>query len=427
MSSAGEYGGLRREVGLPEAVVYGAGIIIGAGIYSLIGEAAATAGNALWLAFLLAALISAFTALSYAELGSMFPRSGAEYFYVKHAFDSDALAFITGWLIILVEVIAGATVALGFGGYLESLTGVDRVAAALLLLALLGAVNYAGIKQSVRLNMLLTLVSVLGLLMVVAGGSGKIGSVNYFEMSYGLAGLLTATTVVFFAYLGFEDLANLAEEIKQPERNLPLAILLALGITTLLYVLVAVAAVSVVPWQEFAESSAPLAVIAEGAGIPGWIIVLIALSATSSTVLIFQIASSRMLYGVAKDGALPRALTRVHPARGTPHVAIAAATLLSMGFVLTGEIRFVALLTDFSAFVIFALVNLSAVALRVRRPGLRRPFRAPLNLHNLPLVSILGAVSCGAMLLTFGLEIVAAFALLLLAGLGIHLLRAKGL
>jgi APA family basic amino acid/polyamine antiporter len=418
--------GLRREVSLLEAVVYGVGIIIGAGIYSLIGEAAATAGNALWLAFLLAAFISAFTALSYAELSSMFPRSGAEYFYVKHAFNSEALAFITGWLIILVEVIAGATVALGFGGYLHRLVGIDQVSSALLLLALLATVNYSGIKQSVRFNMLLTLVSVLGLVMVVLGSAGRLGSVNYLEMGFGFAGVLTATTVVFFAYLGFEDLANLAEEIRQPERNLPRAILLALAITTLLYVLVAIAAVSVAPWQEFSASEAPLAVVVMRAGLPQEVIILIALSATASTVLIFQIASSRMLYGLAKDGALPQALAKVHSTRGTPHVAIAAATLLSMGFVLTGEIRLVALLTDFCAFVIFALVNLSAVALRLSHPELRRPFRAPIDVGGVSLVSVLGVLSCLAMLLSFEARIALAFAALTLLGIAAHVLRRRG-
>ncbi|WP_456475371.1 APC family permease [Candidatus Pyrohabitans sp.] len=417
--------GLRREVSLGEAVVYGVGIIIGAGIYSLIGEAAATAGNALWLAFLIAAFISAFTALSYAELSAMFPKSGAEYFYVKNAFNSEALAFITGWLIILVEIIAGATVALGFGGYLHELTGVDRVVSALLLLAALAVINYAGIKQSVRFNAVLTLAAVLGLLMVILAGVPRFGSVDYLEMSFGSWGILTAVTVVFFAYLGFEDLANLAEEIKHPWRNLPRAILLALAITTLLYVLVSLAAVSIAPWQEFAASEAPLAVVVEGAGLPQEIIILIALSATASTVLIFQIASSRMLYGVARDGALPGILARVHPTRGTPHVAIASATILSMAFVLPGEIRLVALLTDFCAFVIFALVNLSAIALRLRRPELRRPFRAPPSVYNVPLTSVLGLLSCIAMLLTFSTEIALAFTVLTLAGLAVHALRRR--
>ncbi len=417
--------GLKRDVGLFEAVVYGVGIIVGAGIYSLIGEAAATAGNALWLAFLIAAFTSAFTALSYAELGSMFPRSGAEYFYIRNAFNSDALAFITGWLIILVEVIAGATVALGFGGYAEALLGVDRVITAMLLLGLLAVVNYTGIKQSVRLNLLLTVISVLGLMMVVLGGFERLGSVNYFEMGSGFMGVLTAATVVFFAYLGFEDLANLAEEMKHPERNLPRAILLALSATTLLYVLVSAVAVSVVPWQEFAESTAPLAVVAESAGIPGKIISVIALSATASTVLIFQIASSRMLYGVARAGALPDILGSVHPVRGTPHVAVCTATLLSMGFVLTGEIRLVALLTDFCAFVIFALVNLSAIVLRLRRPELKRPFRAPLDLKGIPVTSVLGLLSCAGMLLTFEAEIAITFLALTLPLLFLHVLSRR--
>ncbi len=417
--------GLRREVSLGEAVIYGVGIIIGAGIYSLIGEAAATTGNALWLAFLIAAFISAFTALSYAELSTMFPRSGAEYFYVKNAFRSEALAFITGWLIILVEIVAGATVALGFGGYLHELTGMDRVISALMLLAVLAAVNYAGIKESVRFNAILTLAAVFGLLLLVLAGLPRLGSVNYLEASFGGWGILTAVTIVFFAYLGFEDLANLAEEVKQPQRNLPRAILLALAITTVLYVMVSLAAVSLAPWQEFAASEAPLAVVTKYAGLPQEIIIFIALSATASTVLIFQIASSRMLYGVAMDGALPDVLARVHPARGTPYVAIAAVTLLSMAFVLPGEIRLVALLTDFCAFVIFALVNLSTIALRLRYPGLKRPFRAPLSVHNIPLVSVLGLLSCILMLLTFEAEIISAFVGLTLAGFAVHALRRR--
>ncbi len=416
---------LRREVGLTGATLYGLGIIIGAGIYSLIGEAASTSGNALWFAFVIAAVVSAFTGLSYAELATLLPRSGAEYFYVKHAFKNDAFAFIVGWIVMFIEIIAGSTVALGFGGYFHELTGVGEVASAVSLVLALAIINFSGIRKSVRLNVVFTLLAVLGLLVIIFSGLRAFGSVDYFEMSAGFEGIISSVGVVFFAYLGFEDLANLSEEIKQPRRNLPRAIIFSLAIATLLYILVAVAAVSLAPWREMAESGAPLALVGSKAGVGEEFIIFIALAATISTVLVFQIASSRMLYGMTRDRVFPEFFARVHAKRGTPYISIATVTLISILFILTGEIRTVALLTDLGAFIVFSLVNLSVIVMRYKAPDLKRPFRVPLNIGSFPLVSLFGLVSCLAMMTSFSKDIVLGQIALILSGALLYIILRK--
>ncbi|MCP8322326.1 MAG: amino acid permease, partial [archaeon] len=200
-------GALKREIGLAGAVAYGVGIIVGAGVYALIGRAAGQAGNSVWLSFILAAIVASFTGLSYAELSSMFPVSGAEYVYVEKAFRSNFWAFIIGWLVLLSGVISSSTVALGFGGYLMSYIGISEAFTAILLILLLSLVNFWGIKESVKVNVVLTLIEVSGLILVVLFGAKYFGSVNYFVAPSGVRGIVSAAALIFFAFIGFESLA----------------------------------------------------------------------------------------------------------------------------------------------------------------------------------------------------------------------------
>ena len=396
---------LRRKIGLSSLTSYGVGMILGAGIYALIGSATGVAGNSVWMSFLLGALISSLTGLSYAELSSMIPKAAAEYYYAKEAFRNDLTPFLIGWIIIFTEAVAISTVALGFGGYFNGLFAAPVVLTSLILIILLSFLNFLGIEESSRLNIVFTVIEASGLLLIVIIGIPYLGKVDYFEASQGLQGILKASTLIFFAYLGFEDIVNLAEESKNPERNIPKALILSVIITALLYVLVAVATVSLADWQDLGSSTSPLAYAASRSlGQSAFVTMsAIALFATSNTVLILLIVASRMIYGMARDGSLPGGLSKVS-GRGTPWVAILAVMVISASFVLLRNIRFVAEITNFGTFVIFASVNFSAIWLRYRKPEWKRPFKTPFNIANIPIIPVLGLLSCGLMVTQFQLE-----------------------
>jgi APA family basic amino acid/polyamine antiporter len=386
---------LKRELGLLEVTLSGVGIILGAGIYVLIGEAAALAGNAVWLSFLLAALVAVFTGLSYAELSSLFPSAGAEYDYTARAF-RPRLAFVIGIMVILSGVIGASTVALGFAGYFSAFTQLPDLPVAAILLLLLAFLTAWGIRESTAVAILFTLVEVGGLAGIIAIGMPRLGSVNYLQMPTGLTGIFSGAALIFFAYQGFEEMVKLSEETREPEKTIPRGLILALIITIILYLLVAVAAVSAVGYERLAASPAPFTEIAKDAlGANGTaLFTVIALFATANTVLLMLIASSRITYGMAKRGSLPFGLGQVHPVRRTPVRAIIGITVLALIFLALGDIRVVAQITNFTLYVTFFVINAAVIALRFRSPELLRPFRIPLNIGIVPVFPILGMLVC---------------------------------
>jgi APA family basic amino acid/polyamine antiporter len=412
---------LKRELGLLETTFYGVGVILGAGIYALIGKAAGLAGNAVWAAFAIGAFISAFTGLSYAELSSMFPKAGGEYVYTEKAFNR-RLAFLIGWLIVIGGVVAAATVSLGFGGYFSAIFHTPVIPAAIVLIILLSFLSFWGIKESAIANIIGTVVEAGGLILIILFGLKHLGSVNYFELpSIGFSGILSATALIFFAFLGFESIVRLSEETKNPTITIPKALILSIIISTIMYISVAIAAVSVVGWQALSQSSAPLALVAQTAFGPKAFFALsvIALFATFNTVLVTLIATSRMLYGMAENHGLPKILSEVHKKFRTPWLAITITGILSAIFALIGKIEVVAGLTDFALFTTFALVNLSLLWLRHKQPKTKRPFKtwAPL--------SAIGAISSFAMLIYLEKWIILGGVLMIITGFLIYELINK--
>ena len=416
--------GLLRELGLFTVTLSGVGIILGAGVYALIGQAAGLAGNAVWLAFALAALLAAFTGLSYAELSSMFPRAGAEYEYVSSAFN-DRLAFIISWLIILSGSLAAATVALGFAGYFSALTGYPLLpAAAGLLLVLTGILLY-GVRETAYAAIVATLIEASGLCMIIAIGIPRLGSVDYLEMPAGLYGLFTASALIFFAYQGFEAMVKFSDEAREPERTVPRALLLALAISTILYILVALCAVSLVPWQQLAISDAPFADVAAGTlgGNAAIVISIIALFATANTALMSLYASSRILYGMGGSSYVPALFSRVQSKCRTPYIAIVFSSMIAAIFLFAGNIAFVANLTNFMLFVTFVVINASVIMLRVRAPGASRPFRIPGSVGSIPLVPVAGLVFSVFLLAQLDIRVLAAGFVLAAAGIAWTILK----
>jgi len=386
--------GLKRELGLLEVTLSGVGIILGAGIYALIGEAAGLAGNAVWLSFVLSAVIALCTGLSYAELSSIFPRAGAEYEYVKHSFGRRA-AFVIGWLIIFSGVIGAATVALGFAGYAATLFPLPLFLWALLLIGGISLLLLLGIRISAWFAILFTLIEMAGLLVVIGIGLPHLGHVDYLAMPSGFTGVLQAATLVFFAYIGFEDVVKLAEETRRPRVTIPRGLLIALALSTILYILVALAAVSVLPWETLAASPAPFAAIVGTALGPAAAdaITLVALFATANTVLLMLLASSRITYGMSTAHALPRVLARLDAGRGVPYLATLLVGILAAMAALAGDLVLVAQVTNFTLFLTFASINGTVILLRFREPARDRPFRVPGALGRLPLFPVFGLFS----------------------------------
>lgn len=414
-------GTLEPRLGLFQVTMYGVGLILGAGIYVLIGQAAALAGDLVWASFLLAAGIALFTGLSYAELAAMFPKSAAEYVYVRKAFGSPFFAYVVGWLIVFAAVVSASTVALGFGGYLASLAGVPAVASAIALIAVLSAVNFIGVRESSWVNIVFTLVEAAGLVLIVvlAFTYANPRSVEYLRAPEGLDGVFAAIALSLFAFIGFENIANIAEETKEPSRVLPRAFLLSIGITAVVYTLVALSVVRVLDGTDLGNSQAPLADVARTVVGPraGVALSAIALFATSNTVLVLLVASSRILYGMADQGSFPKALARVHPRTHTPEVAVATVMAMAIAFSFIGDITAVANLSIFAIVFTFAVVNLAVIWLRYRQPDSPRPFRVPFRVGRFPVVAGLGFLTSMIGLLRFDLLTAA-------VGLGIAVVAA---
>ncbi|MFN3655598.1 MAG: APC family permease, partial [Candidatus Nitrosotenuis sp.] len=335
--------------------------------------------------------------MSYAELSAMYPRAAAEYMFVKNAFKSNFVAFIVGWLTLFVAIISASAIALGFGGYFTTISGVPIVVGAVIAIIGLSFLNFFGIHESSSLNIVFTIVEAAGLALVIWLGFVVFGNVevNYFEMPFGFSGVFAAFTLVFFAYVGFENIANIAEEIKNPQKVLPRAIILAISITAVIYISVSLSAVRILSWQELDASVAPLADVIKKALGQQWqtVILFIALFATTNTVLIMLVSGSRILYGIARDKSLPPILGAIHHKRKTPWLAVIIIGALSCVFIFAGEISTVANISVFAIIMVFILVNFSLIWLRFKEPDTERPFKVPLNVKWFPILPALGIIT----------------------------------
>ena len=412
---------LSRHIGLFNLTMYGVGLILGAGIYVLIGEAAGFAGNALWLSFILGAIVALFAGLSYSELAALFPKAAAEYIFVKEGFRNGFIGFIVGWLTIVTSIIVAATVALGFAGYMEELTRIPIFVSALVIIGILSAINFLGIRESALLNTIFAFVTIAGLaLVIVIGFSAPVEvEIDYFENPMGFNGIILAFVLVFFAFIGFEDMANVSEEVKKPQKTIPRGIMISVLITAIIYILVSLASIRVVGWEQLSNSSAPLAFVAQQrlGEQGGFVLSVIALFATASTILITLVAGARIFYGMAKDGSLPSKLGIIHSKTKTPWIAVILIFATSCGFVFVGDIVIVANIVVFAVVVTFAMINASVILLRYTRPDLQRPFKVPGNVGKFPVLPLFGLGATIYMALQFEIEII-------LSGVGIVIVGA---
>ena len=394
---------LRRSLGFWALVVYGVGDILGAGIYALVGKVAGMAGHASWLSFLMALFVATFTALTYAELGGRFPKSAGESWFAEQAFGSKRFALGVGWVVLCSGVLSLATMSLAFAGYFTGLVpGVPRFFVVLAILALLAFINFRGIRESSAANIIATTIELTGLLIVVVVGAlflAKTGASDSSQIAPptpapSWSSIAQGGALAFFAFIGFEDMVKVAEEVKDPERNMPRAIILALAVTGVVYLVVVLIATRVVEPSALAASDAPLLTVVERAEprIPTSLFGLIALFAVANTALLNFIMGSRMLYGMARQGLLPGWLGTVHRTRRTPHWAILTIFVAALALALSGTLTYLAGTTSLLLLLVFFTLHVSLIAIKRRDDARGSTFRVPLA------VPVVGAITCAALM-----------------------------
>jgi amino acid transporter len=364
---------LIRSLTLTHAVLYGLGVTIGAGIYVLVGAAAGRSGMHAPLAFIAAALVMGITAASFAELGTRMPVAASEAAYIQAAFDRKWLSGAVGLLVVGAAAISGATITVGSAGYLGVFIPLPAPWIIAAVAVTMGAIACLSAVQSISFAGMMTVVEIGGLLLIVAAAlldSGPLVSrlPELWPAVDDLAawsGVAQTTLLAVFAFIGFEHLVNISEEMKNPRRTLPWALFITLAVTAFLYAMVTWIAVTAVPPAELARSSAPLALVFQRlTGLPLQVLSAIAIVATVNGIIVHMIMIGRVLYGLAGQGNLPSFLARVNRSSGTPVIAtgfgIAAILILALGVPLTGLAEWTSRLT----LGIFAFVNLALIRIK---------------------------------------------------------------
>lgn len=379
---------LKRSLSLPLVTFYGIGTILGAGIYVLVGKVAGVAGLLTPLAFLVASLIAAFSAFTYAELSARMPKSAGEAVYVEAGFGIPRLSLLVGLMIVLIGVISTATLMHGFVGYLQVFVSLPDWLIILVVTLAMGLIVAWGIRQSVGIAVVMTLFEMGGLLIIiwVAGDSFSLVPQKLPELipPADLSiwyGILLGGFIAFYAYIGFEDIVNVAEEVIEPERNLPKAIMLVLVITTLFYLLVTLVSVLTIQPEHLAQTDAPLAMVYQYAtGREPVTITLISLVSVLNGALIQIIMASRVLYGLSRQNWLPPLLGYVNPRTRTPLIATTVVTSLILLFAMLLPLLSLAKLTSFVTLMIFTLMNISLWRIKSCDNGDYNGFRVPVGI-----------------------------------------------
>ncbi len=377
---------LKRELTLPLVVFYGLGVTVGAGIYVLVGLTAAKAGVYAPVSFLIAAFVTAFTAISYSELSTRMPVSAGEAAYVLAGFNSSKLSLFVGLLVALSGIISSATVSIGAASYLQHFITMPQAVMLIVIVLLLGLIAVWGIFESIVLASLFTLIEIGGLFLVIYFG---ISSSSDFANNLHLlvppmelspwTGIFAATLLAFFAFIGFEDIANVAEEVKTPRTTMPRAIILTLIFSTLIYLAVVSVVVLVVPMEKLIGSTAPLALVFESSGDKtSSMFNAIAVFATLNGVLIQMIMASRILYGLSCQDVLPKILSEVHPVTRTPLNATVLVVLAILFLALFLPIDALAKYTSVAVLIVFIFINLALILIkRKKEPVDSDYFEAP--------------------------------------------------
>jgi len=371
------------------------GDILGAGIYAVIGKIAGLSGTLVWVSFIIAMVVAALTALSYAELGSRFPQSGGVAYFVHKAFRNDWLSILVGWLMFCTCLVSMATLSKAFAGYFNAFA--PAVPAWLIVIGLFAAlafVNFRGMKESSALNIFCTTLEVSGLLIVILVstlflfGGGEVTAASIPNVpTVGATAVLQGAALAFYAFIGFEDIVNVAEEVENPERNVPRAILLSLSIAGVIYIVISWLATQVLTPAQLADSTAPLLDVVRRTqpNFPQVIFSLIALFAVLNTALLNFVTASRLLYGMSREGLLPAWLGKLHPQRATPYRTLLVILPIAIFLALSGTLQFLAGTTATLLLGMFFLVNLSLIITKRQEPR-NSGFQVPVVVPALALI-----------------------------------------
>ena len=385
---------LKRRIGLGLLTAYGVGVMVGAGIYVLIGAVASEAGMYAPLAFLLAGVIAAPTALSYAEFSTRIPEAAGEAAFVEKGFGIPTLGLIVGLAIVAAGTVSASAVLSGGVGYLTALIPVAEIAGVIALGGLLVGVALIGVLESLALAAIFTVIEIVGLILVVWAGFSAEPAQNLVPTQpFIFGGVAAAAVLAFFAFIGFEDIVNMAEEVKKPERNMPRAILYSLVITTAIYALVSWAAVRAVPLDHLSQSRQPLALVWQaGRGGEAQFLSAIAVFAALNGVLAQIVMASRVLFGLGRKHQSLSVFNVAHPRLGTP---VAATLSIGVLVIVGASILPLAILAEATSTILLAVivvVNLSLIVLKRRSP--EAPFKVPMA------VPVFGLVASFAALIT---------------------------
>ena len=380
---------LKRAIGPKLLLFFVIGDILGTGIYALVGSVSGVIGGALWIPFLLAFVVAFLTAFSYLELVGKYPRAAGAALYTHKAFGINFLTFMVAFTVMASGITSAATAARAFGGtYLREFIELPVWAVAMVFIIGLALINFRGVGESVKANVVLTCIELSGLLLIIGVGAyavlqGQGEPARLLEIETGqqsaLLAITAATGLAFFAMVGFEDSVNMAEECHNPPRIFPRAMLTGMAVAATIYVVIALLASTLVPADELvaAQSGALLRVLEVGApGFPLPVFAAIGLFAVVNSALINMLMASRLLYGMANERIIPRIFGRVHPARRTPWVSIAFTTLIAVILVASADISALGGTTALLLLAVFTIVNIAVLVLRRDRVE-HAHFRAP--------------------------------------------------
>ncbi len=403
---------LTQTIGGWQIMFYGLGSMLGAGIYALIGKAASSLGNAVWLAFLMAMIGAMLTGLSYACVGGRYAKAGGAAYATQRGLRKPLLSYVVGIAVMMSGLTSMATGSQAIIEQLPKLFGwvVDPMAVkfgSIGVVFLVGCVIYRGIRESMGLNILCTVIEATGLIFIIAVGVRYWGGVNYLESAgdtvaggpgsgITLALIMQGAVLTFYSFIGFEDILNVSEEVKNPSRNVPFGLIGAMVLATAIYMAVAITAVSVVPWRELAASKGPLMDVAKKAApwfkgidsVYGYITIF----AIGNTALLNYLMGSRLLYGMSRQGLLPSVLGKIHPKRHTPHIAVFVLFGIVTLLILSGEVKQLAESTVLLLLSVFTVVNIALVVLKRRPDEPRGGFEPPM------IVPVLGAIVCASLI-----------------------------